>query len=93
MSLTFEEERVKEVLEKHNVKLPEKRPTGTRIGMMPNETIVIAQTAADPEKILLTVDSTRDYDLTNDQPKTIPVVEEWKSESDPSTKIVVKIDK
>jgi len=91
--IDFSPGKLKKLMESQEVKLPENLDQDSRIGTMPNGTIVIAQSAADPEKILLTVDSNRDYDLTNDQVEEIPVVEEWKSEDDPCTEIGMTIDR
>ncbi len=73
MSLTFEEEQVKAVLEKHNVKLPDERPTGIRVGYASSdETVVMFQKIPDKDTVLLIVDANRNYDLTDDKAVEVP---------------------
>jgi peroxiredoxin len=91
--IDFSARKLKKLMESQEVKLPDNLGEESRIGMMPNETLIIAQPTADPEKILLTVDANRDYDLTNEKPEEIPVVEEWKSDKDPCTEIVITISR
>jgi peroxiredoxin len=91
--IDFSPSRLKKLMGSKQVKLPDNLSEESRIGMMPNETLVIAQSTADPEKILLTVDTNRDYDLTNEKPEEIPVVDEWTSDKDPCTEIVITIDR
>jgi hypothetical protein len=73
MSLTFDEEQVKEVLEKYNVKLPEEHPPTARVGYASSdETVVMLQKIPDRDAILLTVDANRNYDLTDDEAVEVP---------------------
>jgi len=73
MPLTFDEEQVKAVLEKHNVKLPDERPTGIRVGYASSdETVVMFQKIPDKDAVFLTVDANRNYDLTDDEAVEVP---------------------
>jgi len=72
-SLTFDEESVKKILEKHQVKLPGELPTGAQIGYASSdETVVMLQKIPDKDVILLTVDANRNYDLTDDEAVEVP---------------------
>lgn len=73
MSLTFDEEQVKAVLEKHNVNLPEELPPNTRTGYASSdETVVMLQKIPDKDMVFLTVDTNRNYDLTDDEAVEVP---------------------
>jgi peroxiredoxin len=73
MSLTFDENQVKKLLEKHKVKLPEELPTGARIGYASwDETVAMLQKIPDNDVLLLTVDANRNYDLTDDESVEVP---------------------
>jgi peroxiredoxin len=89
LPVDFDSAALQALLKKPGLKLPADLPKDARVGRLPNDTLVIARTDG-AGGYLLRVDGGRDLDLTNDQDKTIPVLDAFpKLEEAPSFPITL----
>jgi hypothetical protein len=79
------------LLKRPEVKLPIDLPKEARVGRLPNDTLVVARPTDTGGRYLLRVDAQRDFDLTNDEDKDIPVLDAFPAtlEEAPSVAITV----
>lgn len=61
------------------VKLPPNLPEDARVGRLPNDVLVVARPGANPGRALLRVDANRDFDLTTDEEKEVPILDDTPS--------------
>jgi len=62
------------LMKKPGVKLPADLPKDARLGRLPNDTLLVVRTDS-AGRYVLRVDAERDFDLTNDQDKEIPILD------------------
>jgi peroxiredoxin len=91
IAVDFTSPKVKSLLKKNKMKIPEGISEEARTGLLPNGTVLIAQPAASSDKIHLILDSNRDFDLTNDEGKDIPVLNEPVTDDAQTTKMSLNI--
>ena len=61
------------LLKRPNVKMPADLPQSTRVGRLPNDTLLIAR--SDGDRMVIRVDADRDFDLANDQDTPLPLLD------------------
>jgi peroxiredoxin len=91
LPVDFDGETLRSALRDTKLKLPSDLPKETRIGRLPNGTIVIAGPASAPDRISLRLDGDRDLDLTNDEVNEIPVLERVPEKPEAAAEIEVTI--
>jgi peroxiredoxin len=75
LPVDFDGPALEALLKKPGVKLPADLPKDARVGRLPNDTLVAARVSDGGGRWILRVDADRDFDLTNDQDKELPVLD------------------
>jgi len=79
-------------METEETTMPPDIPVEARIGLLPNGTMLIVYPSASSDKVHLILDSNRDFDLTNDEGKDIPVLTEPVPDDEQTTKMSLNIN-
>lgn len=91
VAVDFTSPNVETLLKKNKLIIPGEIPAEARIGLLPNGTALIAYPGEFPDKIFLILDSNRDFDLTNDEGKDIPVKSDQVTDDSQTTEMRLNI--
>jgi peroxiredoxin len=92
ISVDFSSQKVNSLMETEETIMPADIPAEARIGLLPNGTMLIVYPSLSSDKVHLILDSNRDFDLTNDEGKDIPVLDEPVNDDEQMTKMRLNIN-
>jgi len=91
IAVDFKNQKVSSLMETEETTMPADIPAEARIGLLPNGTMLIAYPSPSSDKVHLILDSNRDFDLTNDEGKDIPMLNEPVTDNEQTTKMRLNI--
>ena len=77
----FKSEQVNAIWNDPALRTPDGMPEGTRLGLLPNGTVLLAYPASNENELYIVLDSNRDFDLTNDDGQSVPILTDTENDN------------